>query len=337
MKNNILPIILLTFLVTACSESREGPSEEQVQNAFILGASDRGRDQMDSFGFDDTTIEVSENIGSKVEPIYHARFSMKLHLKENLYESVDQLMDKSVLKITSSEDSQYTISGTYKATPQGESWKVKFERPDISPEPSGRPLTKWQPDQYVFSGSDEETELRKEAEERRIAAEEKRITEEKAAEEKRITEEKAAEENRIALSKAKESRRKEDKESLAAFMGAKKLANKVITTKSGLKYIINEEGIGKKPAGSTSTVTAHYIGRLTDGTEFDNSYRRGIPAIFTLNQVIPGWKEGLQLMNAGSKYTFFMPSALAYGSDGTPSIPPNASLLFKIELISFED
>lgn len=104
-------------------------------------------------------------------------------------------------------------------------------------------------------------------------------------------------------------------------------------TASGLKYMIVREGDGKSPA-ATDEVTVHYSGKLTDGTEFDSSYTRGEPAAFPLNRVIPGWTEGLQLMKENGKAIFYIPSNLAYGEQGAPgAIPPNADLIFTVELI----
>lgn len=106
-------------------------------------------------------------------------------------------------------------------------------------------------------------------------------------------------------------------------------------TESGLQYKVLEEGDGIKP-GAMDTVTVHYEGRLIDGSVFDSSYERGQPATFALNQVIPGWTEGLQLMETGSKYQLYIPSDLAYGPGGNQGIPPNATLVFDVELIEVE-
>ena len=104
-------------------------------------------------------------------------------------------------------------------------------------------------------------------------------------------------------------------------------------TDSGLQYKVTTMGDGEKP-GATDSVTVHYRGTLLSGKEFDSSYSRNQPATFQLNQVIPGWTEGLQLMPVGSKFTFYIPSNLAYGPNGPPSIGPNATLVFEVELLS---
>lgn len=106
----------------------------------------------------------------------------------------------------------------------------------------------------------------------------------------------------------------------------------VVTTASGLQYIVLREGEGKRPAAE-STVRCHYEGKLIDGTLFDSSVRRGEPADFPLNGVITGWTEGLQLMNEGAKYRFFIPYLLGYGESGAGTIPPFSTLIFDVELI----
>ncbi|HXC51367.1 MAG TPA: FKBP-type peptidyl-prolyl cis-trans isomerase [Candidatus Limnocylindrales bacterium] len=112
-----------------------------------------------------------------------------------------------------------------------------------------------------------------------------------------------------------------------------KETGKVITTASGLKYEVLTEGSGPKPS-ATDSVTVNYKGTLTDGTVFDSSYDRGQPATFPLNRVIKGWTEGVQLMSVGSKYRFTIPPELGYGAAGAGGkIPPNATLVFDVELL----
>jgi FKBP-type peptidyl-prolyl cis-trans isomerase FkpA len=107
----------------------------------------------------------------------------------------------------------------------------------------------------------------------------------------------------------------------------------ITVTPSGLQYEALAQGSGGKP-GSADVVRVHYRGTLIDGTVFDSSYDRGEPVEFPLNGVIPGWTEGLQLMNEGGHYRFYIPSDLAYGDRGTGNIPPFAPLIFEVELLS---
>ena len=107
-----------------------------------------------------------------------------------------------------------------------------------------------------------------------------------------------------------------------------------VTTKSGLVYQSLKEGSGASPA-ATDIVKVHYRGTLADGKEFDSSYKRGEPAEFPLNRVIPCWTEGVQMMKPGGKARLTCPPAIAYGAAGAGGvIPPNATLQFEIELLS---
>ncbi|MDG0969542.1 MAG: FKBP-type peptidyl-prolyl cis-trans isomerase [Porticoccaceae bacterium] len=106
----------------------------------------------------------------------------------------------------------------------------------------------------------------------------------------------------------------------------------VKTTESGLQYKVLTAGEGPKPTVD-STVEVHYAGRLLDGTEFDSSIKRGVPAQFGVTQVIAGWTEALQLMPEGSKWELYIPANLAYGPGGTGPIGPNATLIFEVELL----
>jgi FKBP-type peptidyl-prolyl cis-trans isomerase FkpA len=119
-----------------------------------------------------------------------------------------------------------------------------------------------------------------------------------------------------------------------AFLAKNKERKEVKTTASGLQYEVLTEGTGPSPK-PTDTVTVNYKGTLMDGTVFDSSYSRNQPATFVLNQVIPGWTEGVQLMKVGSKYKLYIPAALGYGDRGAGGvIGPNAPLIFEVELLS---
>ena len=121
-----------------------------------------------------------------------------------------------------------------------------------------------------------------------------------------------------------------------AFLAENKKKEGVKTLTSGLQYKVIKTGTGKKPK-LTDTVTTQYRGTLIDGTEFDSSYRRGQPASFPVNGVIPAWTEALQLMEEGAKWQLFVPSNLAYGDRGAGrQIGPNATLIFEVELISIQ-
>jgi FKBP-type peptidyl-prolyl cis-trans isomerase FklB len=117
------------------------------------------------------------------------------------------------------------------------------------------------------------------------------------------------------------------------FLEQNKDAEGVITTASGLQYLVIKEGTGEKPS-ETSTVKVHYHGTLADGTVFDSSVDRGEPIEFNVNGVIKGWTEGLQLMPVGSKYKFFIPQELAYGAQQRGEvIKPFSVLVFEVELL----
>jgi FKBP-type peptidyl-prolyl cis-trans isomerase len=109
----------------------------------------------------------------------------------------------------------------------------------------------------------------------------------------------------------------------------------VVTTASGLQYLVLAPGNGESPKASDEA-TVNYRGTLLDGTEFDSSYRRGQPATFPVSRVIPGWTEALQLMKAGAKYQLFVPPQLAYDMQPKSGLPPGSLLIFEVELLSFK-
>ncbi len=155
------------------------------------------------------------------------------------------------------------------------------------------------------------------------------------------------EETQITLEEAQANLQKFEQEAAKAsqvaaaaegqkYLEENKTKDGVEVTESGLQYEVITEGDGPKPA-ATDTVSVHYVGTLLDGTEFDSSVARGQPAEFPLNGVIPGWTEGLQLMNTGSKYRFVIPSELAYGERGAgQAIGPGATLIFEVELLEIK-
>ena len=109
------------------------------------------------------------------------------------------------------------------------------------------------------------------------------------------------------------------------------------TTASGLKYLVMKQGTGTASPKATDTVKVHYHGTLLNGTVFDSSVQRNEPISFPLNGVIPGWTEGLQLMKVGDKFKFEIPPDLAYGeSSPAPTIPPNSTLVFEVELLGID-
>ena len=119
------------------------------------------------------------------------------------------------------------------------------------------------------------------------------------------------------------------------FLTENKTKEGVKATESGLEYKVLKDGNGPQPK-FMDNVTVNYRGTLLDGTEFDSSYKRGEPASFPVNGVIKGWTEALQLMKVGSKYQLFIPPNLGYGDKGRPGIPPNATLIFEVELLSVQ-
>lgn len=144
-----------------------------------------------------------------------------------------------------------------------------------------------------------------------------------------------------SLSKVREAKEKEKfgptiKEG-ETFLAQNKTKPGIKTTASGLQYEVINEGTGVQPK-TTDQVTVHYKGMLLNGKEFDSSYKREQPTSFGLNQVIPGWTEGVALMKEGGKYRFFIPYQLAYGARGAgPDIPPYSTLIFEVELIKVGD
>lgn len=118
-----------------------------------------------------------------------------------------------------------------------------------------------------------------------------------------------------------------------SFLLANKDKSGVVTLPDGLQYKVIKQGTGATPS-DTDTVTVNYAGKLIDGTEFDSSYKRGVPASFPVNGVIRGWTEALKLMKVGSTWELYIPSELAYGERGAGGvIGPNQTLIFKVELL----
>jgi FKBP-type peptidyl-prolyl cis-trans isomerase FklB len=146
-----------------------------------------------------------------------------------------------------------------------------------------------------------------------------------------------------AIQKIVQDRRQEMAKKLARkntdegdrFMAANAKNEGVKTTKSGLQYKVHKEGTGAIPK-ATDLVRTHYHGTFINGEVFDSSVRRGKPAVFPVNGVIPGWTEALQLMKVGSKWQLVVPPDLAYGETGSGDIPPNATLIFEVELLGIE-
>lgn len=140
-----------------------------------------------------------------------------------------------------------------------------------------------------------------------------------------------------AITASTEKLREKNKADEQKFLTENKAKKGVITTASGLQYEVIKEGTGAKPSPE-SVVKVDYVGKLLDGSTFDSSIERGTPAEFPLNQVIPGWTEGLQLMTVGSKYKLYIPSELAYGPDGAGggAIPGYSTLVFEVDLLEIE-
>lgn len=136
------------------------------------------------------------------------------------------------------------------------------------------------------------------------------------------------------MSRKREAMVEQNRTQGAAFLATNRTAKGVVTTPSGLQYMVLRAGNGPRP-GAASTVRVNYEGKLLDGQVFDSSYQRGQPAEFALNGVIPGWTEGLGLMPVGAKYRFWIPSELGYGAQGAPGgkIGPHATLTFDVELL----
>ncbi|MCL1043938.1 FKBP-type peptidyl-prolyl cis-trans isomerase [Shewanella electrodiphila] len=119
-----------------------------------------------------------------------------------------------------------------------------------------------------------------------------------------------------------------------AFLLENQAKEGVVTTLSGLQYLVMHKSDGTEHPKATDTVTVHYHGTLIDGTIFDSSVDRGESIDFPLNRVIPGWTEGVQLMNVGDKFKFFVPSTLAYGNRAAGKIEGGSVLIFEVELLA---
>lgn len=133
--------------------------------------------------------------------------------------------------------------------------------------------------------------------------------------------------------KKSQKQKEENKELEKNYLDTNAKRDEIVVTKSGLQYQVIKEGTGKQPSAH-SRVQCHYEGTFISGEKFDSSYDRGTPATFGLDQVIPGWTEGLQLMKEGGVYIFYIPYELGYGENGMPgAIPPCSTLVFKVELI----
>lgn len=147
-----------------------------------------------------------------------------------------------------------------------------------------------------------------------------------------MTQEKAQQYFQEYMMNAQTAQEEANKKAEEEFLSENKTKEGVVTTDSGLQYKITEEGGGIQPM-ATDTVVVHYKGTLLDGTVFDSSYERNEPATFPLNQVIPGWTEGIQNMKAGSKFTLWIPASLAYGPRAISKGGGYQLLTFECELL----
>lgn len=153
----------------------------------------------------------------------------------------------------------------------------------------------------------------------------------------KVTLEKANETVQAAIAEATQKKGEANKAAEVKYLEENGKKAGVTTTASGLQYEVLAQGTGPKPV-ATDTVKVDYVGKLLDGTTFDSSIERGEPAVFPLDGVIPGWTEGIQLMNVGSKVKFTIPAALAYGENGAGAkIGPNSTLVFEVTLIGIEN
>lgn len=140
----------------------------------------------------------------------------------------------------------------------------------------------------------------------------------------------------VAIMESMQKIAQKNAEAETAFFAQNAKKTGVVTTASGLQYEIITQGSGPKPVES-DTVRVDYVGTFLDGKQFDSSIEAGEPAVFPVAMVIPGWVEGIQLMPVGSKYKFYIPSALAYGEQGSQGgIAPNSTLVFEVELLGIE-
>tara|TARA_E500000331_G_C17230409_1_gene702364 strand:+ start:227 stop:706 length:480 start_codon:yes stop_codon:yes gene_type:complete len=143
---------------------------------------------------------------------------------------------------------------------------------------------------------------------------------------------KREQENIAATKAARDMLSQKNLEAAESFLAKNKNKQGVTTTASGLQYEVINPGEGAKP-GATSTVSVHYTGKFIGGVTFDSSVSRGTPLTFSIDGVIAGWIEGLQLMSVGAKYRFYLHPKLGYGEGGRTNIPPNSLLIFDVELL----